>query len=392
MGSKAACNINDSVSVKSYGAKGDGITDDTAAILAAIQAAQAQWECAFVYFPPVAAQRGYLIATPFVLPWAFKWTEFFLDAPLILFQPLIMNDYYVIHGNSASQPSQFASNLQTLIYTGGFQGAGGAAIQIHGKYTISFENLRIEWTPAGVDGILIDQSSAFISFSNVTMENDSFNLTGIMIHILGGFEYSFDQIVLSQHQNATAHTLQFEVDPMTCSSMGIAAVRNSVFVGKAVGIVFNIACGNGGPFDFENILYEDGSESFLNLEESFNTNVDGVTLKNIQMSDATANISLIHTKGLLTDDVEVHGSWGFFTPINSGDPINDLEVWSPLDVDMGQSSLYVFHGPDGIDSTMPIISHQSNSAPARAANGTHRPRFNYPIQLMKQRLAFRTRN
>jgi hypothetical protein len=95
---------------------------------------------------------------------------------------------------------------------------------------------------------------------------------------------------------------------------------------------------------------------------------------------------------LLTDDVEVHGSWGFFAPINSGDPINDLEVWSPLEVDVGQSSMYVFHGPNGIDSTMPVISHPSNSAAAHTESATHRPQFNYPIQLMKQRLASRTRN
>ena len=144
------------VSVKDYGATGDGVTDDTAAILKAVNSAidRNLARGAVVYFPPVPV--GYRIDTQLELPaTGNKWVQLIFDGPLLLHATLVPNSAYVLRGNSSSTFEAFSKDAIAAIEV---WPEAQPAILIEQKAGIRLENLQVFYIHHG-DGIVINNSA-----------------------------------------------------------------------------------------------------------------------------------------------------------------------------------------------------------------------------------------
>ena len=120
------------------------------------------------------------------------------------------------------------------------------------------------------------------------------------------------------------------------------------------GIQINVACGIANHYSFDNILTEALQDSFLTINAAGNTSVQAVYFKDILLADPNPPLPLVANHGKATTGMEIYNSWQPDTPEVTGDPISDLEIWSAVEVPVGQLTDYIFHGPSGIVSTMPV--------------------------------------
>lgn len=340
------------VDVLDYGAHGDGIHDDTPAILAAVQAAS-QGPPSDVYFPPTNA--GYLIGTPLVLPNLGHWVTLYLDGMLKIAAPITVPSFYSFYGNGGDEGNpEFTQEATAELEV--INPSLDPVIHVtSGSSSIRLENLDINRSGGTGDAILIDGSSCCVALKDVSVTGD-----GVSLHIEGGFGYVIDGGVYSGR--GSFPSVLYEMDPTRCTSTGIFEMRDAVLLGN--GVSLNLMCANAASFTFKRVLQEDATGSFLTINEANWVYLWGTSINDIQIAESAGPpypplVTNYVGEGSTTSGMQIFNSWGgpgALPSIVAGDPIQDLEVWSPSNTAVGQDSGYVFHSPDGIVSTMPAQS------------------------------------
>ncbi|MGA9593625.1 MAG: hypothetical protein WBS18_11055, partial [Candidatus Acidiferrales bacterium] len=270
--------------------------------------------------------------------------------------PITLNSFYSIYGNGGSGPAQFSTNITTYIQV--VNPNLNPVFHISGMKDIHLQNLLVFFALGGNgDGILIDGSSCCVTLDNVWTGRQGTFSGGTSLHIKGGSRYLITNGLYSG--SGSSPSVLYESDEAQCGATGNLAMRDSVIAGN--GIALNLTCGIAGPFAFENILSEDAPGAFLTINESTSAQAWGISLKQVDMSDefGPPYPSLLENHGTGTDGVQVFNpgiQTNPATPIIAGDPVNDLEIWSPFEYPVGQTTNYVFHGPGGIITTMPTSS------------------------------------
>lgn len=363
------------VNVNDFGARGycRSGTDDTPGIIRAAQHATTLLNGNTVYLPPT--EGGcYVIATPLILPTATRWTTMYLDSALVLLAPIIMNNYWILHGNSGNDPASFSQNHETFLNT--FLPGNEAPIQIHGKWAVRLEYLRISSPYQNEDGILIDETSGEITLEHVAVSLYPTNLGGAALHIKGG---GIINIIGGEYDNPAASpgpSIEIEGDPNTCSLMGEIYMDHTVIGNHGVRINMHNGCGVFAQFEADDVLYTDGSGPFLQTVGTEGSLVAGVTIRNLSTSDATANSTALSNTGQAWNFQVFNFLGGNNQAVTQGDPILDLEIWSLGSEPVGQASNYVYHGMHGIVSTMPTLSPEQS---ANANMSVHLPDMNFKI-------------
>jgi hypothetical protein len=185
------------------------------------------------------------------------------------------------------------------------------------------------------------------------------------VHITGdGFGFLIEKGVYSG--GSTAPTFVFEGSPL-CNEVGAVTMRDLALAGH--GIQINVTCGIANHYSFENILTEALKDSFLTINAGVNTPVQAIYFKDILLADPDPPLPLVTNHGQATAGMEIYNSWQPGAPEVTGDTISDLEIWSAIDVPVGQTTSYVFHGPSGIVSTMPVGTPSSSVV----RTGSNRP-------------------
>ena len=346
------------LNVRNYGAVGDGVHDDGPAILAAVTAA-ANGNIKIVEFPATTA--SYLIAAPLQLPnHPNGWIRLNLDGPLRLGATLSIADAYVIYGNNPNSGVQFSENSQVLIDV---NPPVNPAIHVIGS-DVRLENLEIWFGGGGTgEGIQVDNVCCFTA-ENVGVAGQS-GRDGVSVHIIGdGFSYLFEKGIYINEATAP----NFVIDGTSeCNTIGFLTMRDVSLAGH--GIQLNLPCGQAANYHFENILFESFQDPFLTINgTTMYTAVFGLHFDNILLADPVGPIApFITNNNAFTQDVQIINCWGNSVEM-TGTPILDLEIWTGVDVSVGQPSNYVYHGPSGVVSTMPTgadISRRAITAPIR---------------------------
>jgi len=354
------------INVMDYGAVGDGETDDTKAIFKAITTAAQRGlrGGAVVYFPPL---HRFLIAGAQTLPPVTVWVTLYLDAPLFLGGTLTVPGGYVIYGHTGGEFTAFSMDTLGLIT---HRNDVNPLIYIHST-GVRLEN--IQFIPSdGADGIVIEQS-ARIALKNLWGQTSG---GGVPVRISGGFGYEVEGGGFASTGDAPSFLL---TDDSHCGGVGILRMRNFFLANH--GISVKSACGGINSLTFENALYEEGKDAFLTLDnESYG--MWAISIKDINAADHAVNpappIISAHSSrkdgihGVTMVNAQTDG--GLLT---TGDPIADLEVWTPSTYQVGQTNGYVLHRPDGIFNTMPtypsavggIDFNISSDGPTSQGNG-----------------------
>jgi Pectate lyase superfamily protein len=354
------------INVKSFGAVGDGVTDDTPAVEQAIQAAVNRGGQGgnVVYFPPA---KQYYLASPLVLPDANGWTTLFLDGPVRLDHTLEMKSFYVIRGNSGGSRQAFSTVPLGQILT---PYNGEPTIHINAT-DVRIQNIQMQYVRDGSDGIVIEQS-ANVDLDNVFVDMDSNNVTGHALVIRGGFGYR----VIGGSYNAPGTSSILIGSDARCNSTGIMSFKN-VFLGDH-GISLEPQCAPLTMLTFEGILYESAQDALLTIQPTGDGQIDGVRVLDSTMADELSpKPPLIQNKGSRAFSVIVQNCPIDAQQLTAGDPIADLEVWTAQDnTVIGQSSGYVLHRPSGVVSTMP----GSGTSPSAVLmpQSTHRLNISMP--------------
>jgi hypothetical protein len=348
------------VSIRDYGAIGDGVHDDSPAILAAVNAAF-QAGINTVEFPPTTSY--YRIGSPLVLPRPpISWMKLNLDGPLDLDATVTLGGFYSIHGNGSFLQGTFSQGAQEAVIV---EPSVNPAFNVVGNAE-NFSDLLFYFHLGGDgDGILLS-GVCCITATNVSVTKTAG--AGADVHITGGgFNYLFEKGVYGADGTGPS----FEIDsPADGSGTGFLAMRDVTLYGN--GITLNVGA-QMSNFLFENILFESFQNAFLTINgtqqppPNSSSYVYNTRLDNIIMADPVSNPAppLITNNNAATAGIQVYNSTIYSTAA-SGSPIQDFEIWNGRNISVGQASGYVVHEPSGVISTIPI----SNPTPANSNPGS----------------------
>jgi hypothetical protein len=340
------------INVTSYGVKADGVTDDTPAISAAIQAALAAPQYrgeTVVYFAPL----GYYdIKTPLVLPATPKRITLWIDSPLKIEATITIHSGYTIHGTESDNAASGHKGY-TPFYAW-YNANPAIHIQAAG---LTLENIKVVYPHGSNDGIVIDNSSD-IELDNTYVQMDSHNTLGIPLKITGGFRIKINGGGYTSYGSAPA--IYYASDP-NGSTSGIFTIENAPLINGGITLE-NSGYGGINGVSIDGGLVEVSSKPFLTLRTGANASgISGVEIHHVHFADSVPPGPPL---------IDAHGPAGYLRSVTvancftdglaltSGDPIWGLEVWSALDYKPGviaQPDHYIYHGPNGIKDTMPRI-------------------------------------
>jgi hypothetical protein len=254
--------------VLSYGAVGDGNTDDTAAFDAALQAAAATNRGGTVYVPFGTYRLGNV-----TFPRTGSWITILLDGRLFLTQPLKMTaGEYALIGRAGGFDGQFGQfPTQTIDHTPNLS----PLIQISAS-PVYLEGIQAKYLRG--DGIVLTDGAYEITLKHVSIAS-SLDGTGVPLRAESSY-YSFGlrvtESMLEAPDTATAESVAIK-------NWGDVSISDTILL--AGGITFSGSpATNYMAFDFERILYEDAHTAFFSIDNS-NTWVDGINLKHVYISD-----------------------------------------------------------------------------------------------------------
>ena len=310
------------VSVMDTGAKGDGVTDDTAAVLRAVSRAIARGRNGgnVVYFPP---SHCYNIGSPLELPDPPVRVMLFFDSCLTLNATITIHGMYNLHGNSSGPKQAFSTdNLADL----GVGSKVAPAIRIQGGGT-RLENLEIGYMRGSADGIVIDHS-ARVTLKNVWVQMDQHNKAGIPLKITGGFGYEIEDGGYSAAWDSAGASIQINEDPVACNWTGIVRVRGAFL--SSHGIVINERCGGVNSLSFDDVLYENARDPFLTIFALGGSGVWGIDLRGVNFADSQTPappMIYVHSPLHRVRSISVVNSVTDGSKILDGDPVTGVNIW-----------------------------------------------------------------
>jgi hypothetical protein len=310
------------VNVQDTGAKGDGVTDDSAAILRAVQRAIERGKGGgnVVYFPPA---HCYNIGSPLELKDTPVRVTLFFDSCLVLNATITVHGMYKFYGNSSGPKMAFSSDNLAAVYVG-YKVA--PAIHIQGAGT-RLEGLGIQYMHGSADGIVIDHS-AKVTLKNVWVGMDQSDKTGIPLRITGGFGYEIEDGGYTAAWDSTGASIQINEDSVACNWTGILRMRQ-VFL-SAHGLVINERCGGVNSLSFDDILYENARDPFLTIFALGGSGVWGVDLRGVNFADSQRPpppMILVHSPGHLVRNISVVNCFTDGSKMLEGDSVAGANVW-----------------------------------------------------------------
>lgn len=345
------------VNIRDFGAKGDGVSDDTEALRSAILAAVKRGPLGgnTVYFPP--SSGSYVVGPIDLPPVGNTWIQLYIDAAISLKGTINMESGYSIYGAGGGQLNSFSRNRVALINVAPFV---NPAIRIARKNSVRLENLSIQYMSHGADGIVIDDLSAWVTLKNVFVSMDQGNTTGIPLKIRGGFGYEIQEGSFASSVLGTAPSVLFEPDPSACNNTGLAHFRGTVFAGHAIELRGN--CGLIDNLDFDDVLYESAVAPFLTINSGPIMMVLSIRIRNLIGADVATRpfVAIVDVHGSRVFSIKVIDGRMDGDVITSGDRIQNLQVWAPFTdgVTVAQADGYILYLPSKIVSTMPIVQPQ----------------------------------
>lgn len=264
------------IDVTAYGAKGDGSTDDTAAIQAAITAACAQPNRPTVFFPP----GSYLVTQ----------TQNPSTSPVFTTCSALH-----LEGSSTGGGAQYLSAPETQILSQAGASPNAAPV-------FSFASPQNSVT---VQNLVIDgyNEAVYVSGSNARFQNTCLAVgspTGLAdnapLKIADTIWVWFNGGCL-QTQSGTIPDALIVTDTVAATT-GLIYFQNSVWAGDGVRYLgkTNTASQVAGNFIFRNITLENCSGDFFNLSTSAGvaTAVAAITLDHVQMADCGGGGALLN--------------------------------------------------------------------------------------------------
>jgi pectate lyase-like protein len=310
------------VNVLDTGAKGDGVTDDSAAILRAVKRAIERGKQGgnVVYFPP---SHCYLIASPLDLQDPPVRVLLYFDSCLLVHATVTIHGMYNLHGNSSGAKVAFSvDNLATIDV--GWKVA--PAIHIQGNGT-RLENLAIGYMHENANGIVIDHSAG-VTLKNVWVSMDQHNKAGIPLKITGGFGYEIEDGGYAAAWDSTGPSIQINEDPVACNFTGIIRMRHTFLAAHGIGI--NERCGGVNSLSFEDILYEDARDPFLTISALGGSGVWGIDLRGVNTADSVSPMPplvRVHSPVRRVSHLSLLNCFADSGKMVDGDPVANLNIW-----------------------------------------------------------------
>ena len=344
------------INVMDFGARGDSVTDDTQAILSAVQVAAARYGGGKVVFFPRPPVR-YRIAQPLALPpISHGWVVLLLDGVLELQGgPVEPESFYQITGITSGGASSFSKSAHAGIIVQ--SPIAAPAIRIRHKSAVRIENVSVGPMWGADNGIEVDDCSD-VTLKGVRAGVDRSNTTGIPLVIRGGFNYGIEECGLNPSPYGDAPSILLATSLETPHGPGTIHISRSFIVHNGVKIALN---SGGNPctlVTMEQVLFEAFKTALLTIDAP-GSYVGGIFLVQNHMADPAAGPPfppLIASRGNNVRSVmavfNVHNG-----PFVSGDPIQGLEIWPLLQSthgEIGQESNYIVHWPDRLDIGMPV--------------------------------------
>jgi hypothetical protein len=339
------------LNVKSFGAKGDNVTCDDAAILAAATTAAAVNGGATVYFPLAA---GFKICKDLVLPGSQSkgWIRLWFDGPLNLAAKLQPANGYVIHGGNPYWGVPAFATQQTTA----FGVSTGGQIYIHGKSSVILENISLGYGH-GIPVIAIDGQSSSIVLHHVYINMGGGSPGTPAVTVVGGFRIYFEG---GAYSSETDYPIAISADPVDCNAVGIIRIKGVVLAGH--GIKVTGKCGIISGFVLEDNLYEASHDALLTVDSRPGggnyPKISGFTLRDNHLADEIVKAPCVDARG---NNISGFSIFNCFmdsgVPITTG-IIKGLEVWSSTDWRPGiiaQPDNFIYHGPSGIKDMMPKL-------------------------------------
>jgi Pectate lyase superfamily protein len=310
------------VSVLDTGARGDGVTDDSAAILRAVRRAIERGKGGgnVVYFPPA---HCYNVGSPLELQDTPVRVMLFLDSCLTLNATVTIHGMYNLYGNTSGQKMAFSTDHLATVDVG-YKVA--PAIHIQGAGT-RLENLQIAYMRGSADGIVIDHS-AKVTLKNVWVQMDQNNKAGIPLKITGGFGYEIEDGGYAAAWNSPGPSIQLNEDPVACNFTGILRMRHAFLSGH--GIVINERCGGVNSLSFDDVLYESARDPFLTIFALGGSGVWGVDLRGVNFADSQSPappMIRIHSPVHRVRNISVVNCATDGSKILDGDAATGVNIW-----------------------------------------------------------------
>ncbi|MBI5004346.1 tail fiber domain-containing protein [Candidatus Kaiserbacteria bacterium] len=347
----------ETISVKDFGAKGDGVTDDTAAFQAAFDSMPAGG----VVFVP--RSTGNYKVGALTLATKTGWTTLKLQGNLTLTSPLILPNDYAVIGEAGSDGTQFSTAPSALINASGL--GTSAVIQIIGRMHVLIENVTIgHYLITGNIGILVQGSNDVrLNNVNIVFGEGATSGSGIVIRD------SWGVFIHGGHINAASTN----ADPAIVvtgtgtstntnyTSYGIY-IREMTLAGRGIRFRRDAGASSAGPWMqpivIEDLLYESGNESPITFDTSSGAGIVGVTLNRIWPADSVAVFPLITVIGNAVYEVEVNQPIQATGTIVGGGTIRGLYIRSATPLvyaSVGQSGEFQIDagGSTGIATTTP---------------------------------------
>jgi hypothetical protein len=340
------------LNVKDFGAKADGLSDDTPAVLGAIRAAGTGGRALVVYFPP--SSGCYYLKSPLLLPRTLVWITLFFDGNVCLGETIHAVAGYVFHGNSGGQLTSFSRDNLTFFIP---LMKGGDIIDIDNIAGFRLEN--IQFSEVYVDRGIVINNSAEIELKNVWLDAFHSDPTGIPVVIHGGFDIYVDGGGYGSSEDGTAPSMLITDDAAACDYSGVVRVRGAVFISH--GVTVTATCGDINSLLFDDILYEDSMDPLVTIRKGNswqNPMLWGMEIKDVNMADETIEARGTKPPLLRVLDqfrvysISISNSWTDGYICKDGYPVSGLEIWSQVGCQvLGQSSAYVIVSPFGVIDT-----------------------------------------
>ena len=344
------------INVMNFGARGDSVTDDTQAILSAVQVAAARSGGGkVVYFPRPPVR--YRIAQPLALPpTSHGWVVLLLDGVLELQGGSIEPEsFYQISGITSGGLSSFSKSAHAGIIVQ--RPIAAPAIRIRHKWAVRIDNVSIQYMIGEANGIEIHDSND-ITLNGVHVAIDQNNTTGVPLVIRGGFNLSFDECGFGPSAFGDAPSILLATSLETPHGPGTIRISRSFITHNGVKIALNSGGNPCALVTMEQVLFESFKTPLLTIDAP-GSYVGGIFLVQNHMSDPAVGPpfpALVASRGNNVRSVlqlfNVHQG-----PFVSGDPIQGLEVWplaQSFHGEIGQDSNYIVHWPDRLDIGMPV--------------------------------------